>query len=301
MVILEMRGIESFIKMENNTINYGEEFRNLMAGIYTPEELNKIRDAKLSISGVGGSAGSYLIDILVRKGFEDFVLSEPDDYEIRNLSRQLFANTSTLGKSKLEVTMGYVTQINPNVKCKAIRIVDLDSVEEFVKDSTVVSHQAEGFSSWVLTQYMCSKYNTPFVNVARKGNLRTTIATRMFDYRTLGDVFNIRSIDFDSFGIPEGLVKEVIEMFDENRLDKGIFDEADRIHNSYKKKKRFLDLGEMYPEVGSITDKFPEDYFKRYSDPEICFIAGALASRAITDLVVGRTTKVFELDIFSRK
>jgi hypothetical protein len=35
-------------------------------------------------------------------------------------------------------------------------------------------------------------------------------------------------------------------------------------------------------------------------EQEICFLAGALASRAITDLVVGRKTNVLELDIFSR-
>ncbi len=301
MVIQEMRGIESFIEMESGKIDYGEEFRNLMAGIYTPEELGKIKNARLSISGVGGSAGSYLIDILVRKGFENFVLSEPEDYEIRNLSRQLFANTSTLGRSKLEVTMEYVTRVNPNVRCKPIPIIDLNTVENFVKGSTVVSHQAEGFSSWVLTQYMCSKYNIPFVNVARKGNLRTTIATRVYDYRILDDVFDIRATDFDSFGIPEWLVREIVEMFDKDNFDRTKFDEADKVHNDFKKKKRFLELGKMYPEVGDIRDRFPEDYFKRYSDPEICFIAGALASRAITDLVIGRSTKVFELDIFSRK
>lgn len=282
-------------------MDYGEEFRNLMSGIYTREELNKIKDARLSISGVRGGIGSYLTDILVRKGFDKFVLSDFDKYEIRNMSRQLFANTSTLGRPKLEVAIEHIIEINPNAECRSIKVVDLDTAEDFVRDSTVVSHQAEGFSSWVLTQYMCSKYCVPFVNVARKGNIRTRLAARIFDYRTSGDIFDIRSIDFDSFGIPKHMLERIVEMFDKDKLDKAVFDEADKAHNYFKKKKRFLNLEEIYPEIGSIRDRFPDDYFKRYSEPEGCFIAGALASRAITDLVIGRKTRVFELDIFSRK
>ena len=81
--------------------------------------------------------------------------------------------------------------------------MNINSVEDFVKNSTVVSYQAEGFSAWVLTQYTCSKYHVPFVNVARKGNSRTTLTTKIFNYRKMGDVFNIENIDFKSFGIPE--------------------------------------------------------------------------------------------------
>jgi len=38
-----------------------------------------------------------------------------------------------------------------------------------------------------------------------------------------------------------------------------------------------------------------------YTDPELYFTGAALASRAITDLAVGREILVRELDIFSRK
>ena len=302
MAIREMQDIGSFIKMDTKT-DYGKEFRNLMAGIYTQEELTRIQNARLSISGVGGSAGSYLIDILVRKGFEDFILAEPEDYEIRNLSRQLFANTETLGKSKLEMAVCHIRRINPNVRCVTCTKIDLNNAERSIKDATIASYQAEGFSPWLLTRYMCSKYKVPFVNVARKrkGNSRTTIATTVFDYRAMGDTFNVRQMEFEDFGIPAELTREIIEMFDSGDLRQSLLDLADKVHNEFKYNKRFLDLGGLYPEVGSIREQYPEDYFKRYSDPEICLVAGSLASRAITDLVIGRKTRVFELDIFSRK
>ncbi len=283
-------------------MDYGKEFRNLMAGIYTQEELARIKNAKISMSGVGGSAGSYLVDILVRKGFENFSLSDPEYYEIRNLSRQLFANTETIGESKLEATIKHITKINPNVNYMVYPGVNVVTANSFIEGSTVASYQAEGFSPWVLTRFYCSKYKIPFVNVARKrkGNSRTTIATTVFDYKKTRDIFDIREMEFDSFGIPKELKKEIIRMFDSKRLNQKVFDEADKANYEFKKKKRFENLGNLYPEVGSIKEKYPDDYYKRYSDPEICFIAGALASRAITDLVIGRKTGVFELDIFSR-
>ena len=55
----------------------------------------------------------------------------------------------------------------------------------------------------------------------------------------------------------------------------------------------------IVPNVGSIINKFPEDYIKRYTDPEIWFLGAALASRAITDLVIGRKTISQDLNIFN--
>lgn len=272
-----------------------------MSGIYSQEELNRIRDSKISISGVGGSIGSYLADVLVRKGFEHFALAEPENYELRNLSRQLFANVLTLGSLKLEAALKHMRSINPNICCDVYTKIDLGNIEKFISNATVVAYQAEGFSPWVLTHYVCSQYGVPFINIARKGNLRTTMALRTVDYKTHPNSFKIQSINFRSFGIPETLETKLVRMFEQERIDKGLLDEADTVHNEYKKKVRFKNLGEQFPHVGSIIDKFPNDYFKRYTDPEICLIAAAMASRAITDIVLKRKTRISELDIFTHK
>ena len=281
-------------------LDYGKIYRELMSGLYTPEQLDKIKDSKISISGVGGSIGSYLADVLVRKGFEHFALAEPERYELRNLSRQLFANVSTLDLQKIDVSLNHLLSINPNISCDIFHKVDLDTIEEFTKDSTVMAYQAEGFSPWVLTHYMCSKYGVPFVNVARKGNLRTTMALKIIDYKVNPDSFKIQSVDFQSFGIPSSLEERLVEMFESGRFNKDLLDETDATHREYKKKKRFKDLDKQFPHVGPIINKFPKDYFKRYTDPEICLTAAAMASRAITNLVLGYDTKVVELDLFSR-
>ncbi|MBN1385443.1 ThiF family adenylyltransferase [Candidatus Woesearchaeota archaeon] len=300
MATLEMQGTGSSDKVK--MMYYAEEFRQLMSGIYRQEELQKIKDASISISGVGGSAGSYLLDILVRKGFETFNLAEPDIYDLRNLSRQLFANTQTIGRPKLDIAVEHALRINPQLTINCYASVDAENAEDFTRSCTVMAYQAEGFSAWALTRYMCSRYKIPFVNVSRKrkGNLRSVIATTVFDYRD-GEPFTADELEFDSFGIQGDLARIVKEMFIQGRIRQDLLDECDRVHNEFKKKRRFTNLGDLYPEVGPITDRYPDDYFKRYSDPEICLIAGALAARTITDLVVNRITEVRELDIFSRK
>lgn len=282
-------------------MNYGKEYRNLMSGLYTECELERIHNARVAISGVGGAIGSYLLDLLLRKGFEHFILSDPDIYEVRNISRQLFANCRNLGKGKLEAAIDHVAKVNPKAECKAIKCVNANTVTQFVTGADVVSHQAEGFSPWVVTLHACARHHVPFVNAARKGNVRTTIATRVFDFRTKGTEFDLESMDFCSFGIPDGLSREIVNMFKKEEINLELLNEADRVHNEFKKNERFRVLKHMYSEVGSIEEKYPEDYQKRYTDPEICFLAAALAGRAITDIVIGRTTRVMELDVFSRK
>ena len=280
-------------------MNYGEEYRSLMAGLYTGCELQRIGDAKVAISGAGGAIGSYLLDLLARKGFERFMLSDPDVYETRNISRQLFATCPSLGKAKLELAVEHLLQINPQAQCATIPCVDAGSVEQFVDGASVVSHQAEGFSSWVLTLHACARRGVPFINVARKGNVRTTGATRSYDFRLGGADFSIRSVDFASFGIPPILFGDIVRAVEKGDPDPALLNEADAIHIEFKRNKRFRSLKRMYPEVGSIEERYPDDYHKRYTEPEICLLAAALAGRAITDVVIGRTTRVMELDIFS--
>ena len=284
------------------TTNYGNELRLLMCGLYTEKELDQIRKATIAIAGVGGGNGSYILALLCRKGFEHFTLSDPERYEPRNISRQLFANNTTLGKLKLDIAIEHMLRINPNIQYATVPKIELDTIEDFIQSATVVSYQAENFSPWILTHYICSKYSIPFVNVSRKDNLRTTMNLKIVDYRKTGNVFKIEEINFNSFGIDKTTSHKIIKMFHSEKLDNKLLEAADNIHIQFKKQKRFKNLSIAYPEVGDISNKFPNDYYKRYTDPENCYVAAALACRAITDLVIGRTTRINginELNIFS--
>lgn len=106
--------------------NYDEAFsRNL--GILTPSDMSIIKKTKVGIAGMGGSGSNYLL-ALTRLGFENFVIADPDIYEIANINRQAGADTTSFGKNKVAVMKEMALKINPNLV--------IDSIEEGFSDKT---------------------------------------------------------------------------------------------------------------------------------------------------------------------
>lgn len=77
------------------------------------ESLNKLKDSKVAIFGVGG-VGSYVVEALARAGVGDFVLIDKDTVSISNINRQLIATHDTIGKLKVDVAKNRILSINPN-------------------------------------------------------------------------------------------------------------------------------------------------------------------------------------------
>ena len=64
--------------------------------------VSKLAQAHVSIFGCGG-VGSYVIEALARSGVGNLTLIDKDVVDITNINRQLIADTSTVGKPKVEV------------------------------------------------------------------------------------------------------------------------------------------------------------------------------------------------------
>lgn len=85
-------------------------------GIFTVEELDRIRASRVGVAGLG-MGGSMFIN-LVRLGIEHFHVADPDSYERTNVNRQRLAKESTLGKRKDECLILEAKDINPEIKVK---------------------------------------------------------------------------------------------------------------------------------------------------------------------------------------
>jgi hypothetical protein len=273
------------------------ELAYLMRGLYKPSDLERILEARIAVSGAGGSIGTYLCDVLTRKGFNKFNISDPDNYEKRNLSRQLCATTQTLGQNKAQAVKIHMLDINPEAEIKVFDAIGLTNILEFLDGADVCAYQAEGLVPWVATVYACEKTGLPFVNMSRKERQRTTMRLRIMNYGK-NPPCRVEEINFASFGIEESMAIKMIEALKKEDLENPIFAEAEKVHSTYKKKYRFTDLHKEYPSAGDIRSEFPDDYLKRYTDPEMTFTGAALAARAITDIVIGKDPKIYELDIF---
>lgn len=77
------------------------------------EPLNILPNKKVLVVGLGG-VGSYVVEALVRSGIENLVIMDGDVFTTSNINRQLSALTTTMGKSKVEVSMQRCLDINPD-------------------------------------------------------------------------------------------------------------------------------------------------------------------------------------------
>ena len=77
------------------------------------ENIEKLNKSTVAIFGCGG-VGSYVLEALVRAGIGNIVIVDKDTVDITNINRQLIADTTTVGKDKVEVAKQRALKINPN-------------------------------------------------------------------------------------------------------------------------------------------------------------------------------------------
>src|SRR6185437_4262325 len=97
---------------------YRERFlRNI--GIMDELGMEKLRTTPIAIGGLG-LGGSIFIN-LVRQGFEDFHLADPDVYERANFNRQRLAKENTIDRRKDDCLLEEARAINPDIRVKLFR------------------------------------------------------------------------------------------------------------------------------------------------------------------------------------
>ena len=64
--------------------------------------IEKLKNSTIAVFGCGG-VGSYAVEALARAGIGCFVLVDKDTVDVTNINRQLIADTTTVGKDKVEV------------------------------------------------------------------------------------------------------------------------------------------------------------------------------------------------------
>jgi molybdopterin/thiamine biosynthesis adenylyltransferase len=83
---------------------------------FTPEVAEAMRNTVAAVIGTGGNG--VVLDHLVRIGFEQFILVDPDVIEDTNLNRLPFT-TAEIGQPKIGVWERYLKSINPNCLVEA--------------------------------------------------------------------------------------------------------------------------------------------------------------------------------------
>jgi molybdopterin/thiamine biosynthesis adenylyltransferase len=112
-------------------------------GIFTDEEQEKIKNAKVVIIGCGGVGGPLAV-CLARSGLEKFVLFEGDNYEPSNMNRQIICFSDTIGMNKGVLTKESILRINPEADVTLFdRMMQVDEIDEVIQMGDIIIPAAD--------------------------------------------------------------------------------------------------------------------------------------------------------------
>lgn len=97
-------------------------------GLFTREQQQKLRDAKVFVAGVGG-VGGIEAATLARFGVGELVIMDPGVFDEPDMNRQFGAMAGTLGENKARATARLLRDINPFLKVEALEYAPQDEAE----------------------------------------------------------------------------------------------------------------------------------------------------------------------------
>lgn len=115
---------------------------NLYLSIFKNEYKNYeeiFKNKKILILGLGG-IGSNVINILVRSGFQNFIIIDNDIVEESNLQKQFFYNQEDIGKLKTNVVSKKISAYNNEINVKEVNVLieTEEDIEEYISESDIV-------------------------------------------------------------------------------------------------------------------------------------------------------------------
>lgn len=134
------------------------------------ENINKLRESKVCIFGIGG-VGSYVLEGLVRSGIENFIIVDNDIVDETNINRQLIATEKNIGKLKVEAAKERMLEINKNVKVKTYNTFFLKDNDGIIDDSIdYIVDCIDTISAKIELAVIANKNNIPIISSMGTGN-----------------------------------------------------------------------------------------------------------------------------------
>lgn len=99
------------------------------------ESINKLNSSNVVVFGLGG-VGSYVVEGLVRAGIGNITIVDKDVVDITNINRQLIADITTIGMSKVDAEKDRILKINPHINVVAIEeFVNKDNINKIMSQA----------------------------------------------------------------------------------------------------------------------------------------------------------------------
>ena len=134
------------------------------------ENVNKIRQAKVAIFGLGG-VGSYVLEALARAGVQNFILVDADKIDITNINRQILATKKTIGEYKVDVARKRVLEINEKAIVKTYNEFFTESSKDIIeKDVNYIADCIDTVKSKIELVVRAKELCIPIISSMGTGN-----------------------------------------------------------------------------------------------------------------------------------
>lgn len=139
--------------------------------IYGEEALEKLKNSKVLIAGLGG-VGSYAAEAITRSFIDNIVLIDFDVYDITNLNRQLHSSLEKVGKSKADNICDNIYTINKNANVTVIKEkLTEDNIPEYIaKDIDFVIDAIDDVKAKISLIEYCYNNNINIISSMGTGN-----------------------------------------------------------------------------------------------------------------------------------
>lgn len=148
-----------------------ESWLNRTENLIGTTALNKLKKSNVAIVGIGG-VGSFCAEALARSGIGNITLIDKDVVDITNINRQLIADTTTVGKLKVEVMKERILKINPSANINIFpTFLNAENVQDLIsgKYDFVVDCIDNISSKLALIEY-CHNMNINIISSMGTGN-----------------------------------------------------------------------------------------------------------------------------------
>lgn len=137
------------------------------------EGQKKLLNSRVLVVGTGG-LGSPVLLYLAGAGVGTLGIIDFDVVGISNLQRQILFNTDNINMKKVDIAEERLKKLNPDVKIiKYPYRINIDNVEEIIKDYDVVVDALDNFPSRYLVGDCCYFLKKPLVEGAAVGFIGT--------------------------------------------------------------------------------------------------------------------------------
>lgn len=138
-------------------------------GIFTPEDMTRIKNTKVCVVGCGG-LGGYIIEMLARAGVGEITAIDGDVFDDSNMNRQILSKVDNMGCVKVDEAKDRINHVNPDVTFHPVQaFLDETNAQSLIKDAHVVIDALDQIPVRFILQDACQRAGIPLVYGAIAG------------------------------------------------------------------------------------------------------------------------------------